>query len=197
MKKTLLSALMAAPLLFAQPAAAEVTHYELENPHTQIIFFVSHLGFSNSQGEFLKYDGSFTLDTENPANSAAEATIHVDSIDMGHDTWEEHLKAEKFFNAAQYPEITYKSTAVEVTGENTAKVTGDLTMLGQTKPVVLDVTFNKAGVHPFSGKHVAGLTAKGTIKRDEWGMTYGAPGIGNEVELRIEVEGIRKDAPSE
>lgn len=186
--------MLAAPLLFAQPAAAEVLHYELENPHTQIVFFVNHLGFSNSSGKFLKYDGSFTLDTDHPENSTVSATIHVDSLDMGHDVWEEHLKAAKFFNAAEYPEMTFQSTKVEPTGENTAKVTGNLTLLGQTKPVVLDVVLNKKGTHPMSGKQVAGLSATGKINRTDWGMDYAVPGVGDEVELRIEVEGIRTDA---
>lgn len=187
------TAALAAPLMFAQPAAAEVTHYELESPHTQVIFYVSHLGFSHSQGEFLEYDGHFTLDTENPENSSAEATIYAESIHMGHEKWEDHMKNADFFNVTEYPEITFKSTKVEMTGENTAKVTGDLTMLGRTRPVVLDAVLNKIGTHPMSGNTVAGLSATATIKRSDWGMDYGVPNVGDAVELRIEVEGIRKD----
>ena len=93
--------------------------------------------------------------------------------------------------------MTFKSTAIEVTGENTAKITGDLTLLGVTHPVTLDVTHNKSGTHPYSGKFVSGFSATTTIKRSAFGMKYGLPAVSDDVEVRLEVEGIRQEAAQE
>ncbi len=175
-------------------AHAAPEKYEFDKDHTQILFFVNHLGFSNSQGEFHDYDGGFTFDAENPENSSIDVTIMTDSVDMDDEKWDDHLKNADFFHVEKYPEMTFKSTAIEVTGENTGKVTGDLTLLGVTQPVVLDVTFNKADTHPYSGKFVAGFSGSTTIKRSEFGMEYGLPAVGDEVTVRLEVEGVRVDA---
>ncbi len=173
-------------------ARAAVETYTLDKAHTQIVFFVDHVGFSKSHGDFLDFDGSFDFDENNPESGSVEVSIKTASIDMvGNQKWIDHLKNADFFDVEKYPTMDFRSTGVEMTGENTAKLTGDLTLLGVTKPVTLDVTFNKAGKHPFSGKYVAGFSARGTLKRSDFGMTYGLPLIGDEVELRIEVEGER------
>lgn len=170
-----------------------VEHYNFDKAHTQILFFVDHLGFSMSQGEFHEYEGGFTFDRANPENSSIDVTIKTASIDMDHDKWDAHMKNEDFFHVEKYPEMTFKSTAIEVTGENTAKITGDLTLLDATKPVTLDVTHNKSGEHPYSKKMIAGFSATATINRSEWGMDYGLPGVGDEVHIRLEVEGIKQE----
>ncbi len=182
-----------AVLSFPVPAQAAIETYTFDKPHTQVVFFVSHLGFSMSEGEFLDYDGKIVFNTGAPERSSVEVTINTDSIDMGDATWDEHMKAENFFHVAKHPAMTFKSTAIEVTGENTAMMTGDLTLLGVTKSVILDVTYNKSGVHPFSGKYVSGFSARGSLNRSDFGMTYGIPGVGDEVELRLEVEALRDD----
>ena len=193
MKKFLLSA--AALTLMAVPtgAQAEVEKYSFDKAHTQILFFVNHLGFSMSQGEFHDYDGHFTFDRAEPANSSIDVTIQTASIDMDDEKWDAHMKNEDFFNVEKFPAMTFKSTGIEVTGENTANITGDLTILDVTKPVVMAVTHNKSDVHPYSGKYVAGLSATTTVKRSDFGMTYGVPGVADEVQVRIEVEGVRED----
>ncbi len=184
-------------LSLAQPAFAAPEQYEFDKAHTQVLFFVNHLGFSNSQGEFLDYDGGFTFDEENPENSSVEVTFNIDGLDMDDEKWDAHLKNPDFFNMEEYPTMTFKSTDVEVTGENTGNITGDLTILGVTKPVVLETVFNKADVHPYSGKHVAGFSANSKINRSDFGMDYGLPGIGDEVIIRIEVEGVRVEPAEE
>ncbi|HEX2753257.1 MAG TPA: YceI family protein, partial [Alphaproteobacteria bacterium] len=120
-------------------------------------------------------------------------TIDTNSLTMDDDAWEKHLKNEDFFNVEKFPAMTFKSTKVEKTGDNTGRVTGDLTLLGVTKPVTLDVIFNKGGIHPYSKKYVAGFSATGKLNRSEFGMTYGLPGVGDEVNISIEVEGIREE----
>lgn len=191
----LLTVLTAGALAFSSlPSKAAVETYSFDTAHTQILFFVDHLGFSKSQGEFHTYDGGFTFDTENPDKSSVNVTIQTDSIDMDHEKWNDHMKNKDFFNVEEFPTMTFQSTAIELTGEKTANITGDLTILGVTKPVVLNTVYNKSGVHPFNGKYVSGFSATANIKRSAFGMTYGLPGVGDDVEIRIEVEGFRQDA---
>lgn len=173
------------------PAQAQIERYEFDKAHTQILFFVDHLGFSKSQGEFHDYDGFFEFNRNEPAKSKVEVTIKTNSIDMDDKKWDEHMKNEDFFNVEKYPTMVFKSTKIEVTGKNTANITGDLTLLETTKPVTLAVTFNKAGVHPFNQKYVAGFSSTASLKRSDFGMNYGLPLVGDEVDLMIEVEGLR------
>lgn len=174
---------------FPLSAHAEPKTYSFDKLHTQILFFVNHLGFSYSNGKFLDFEGGFTFDETQPANGQVDVTIKTDSINMDDATWDDHLKAKDMFNVAEFPTMTFKSTKVDMTGDKTAKLTGDLTLIGVTKPVILDVTFNKCGEHPFSKKHTCGFSARGSLKRSEWGMMKGIPMLGDDVELRIEVEG--------
>lgn len=190
MKKLLLGAAMAAVLSFPVQALA-ADKYEFDKEHTQILFFVNHLGYSFSQGEFLEFDGGFVFDEANPENSSIDVTIQTESIDMDSEEWDAHMKNEDFFHVEQYPTMTFKSTGIEVTGENTANITGDLTILDVTKPVVLDVTHNKTGKSPFGDDYKSGFSATANIKRSEWGIDYGLPNVGDDVEIRLEVEAVR------
>lgn len=182
----------AALLLSAAPARAEAERYTLDKAHTQIMFKVSHLGFSFSHGRFPDFDGSFTFDRENPANSAVNVTIRTAGIQMDDQKWNDHLKNPDFFNVEAYPEMTFKSTGIKVLSDKTADITGDLTLLGVTKPVTLHVTHNKSDKFPFGDRYVSGFSATGTLKRSDFGMSYGLPGVGDEVQLMIEVEGVRE-----
>ena len=172
---------------------AEPVKYEFEKPHTQIVFFADHLGFSKSSGRFMDFDGHFVFDEQDPASSSVEVTIQTDSINMSHEKWEDHMKNADFFNVSEYPTMTFKSAGIEITGEKTANITGDLTILDVTKPVTLAVQYNRSGVHPFNKKFVAGFSATTMIDRSEWGMKYGLPMMSPEVEIRIEVEGLKME----
>lgn len=174
-------------------AHAETERYTFDKAHTQILFFVDHLGFSHSQGEFLDFDGHFVFDRGNPANSYVEVTIQTDSIDMDDGEWDQHMKSKDFFEVEAYPTMTFKSTDIKKTGKDTALIMGDLTLLGVTKPVTLDVKHNKSAQHPFGNRYVSGFSATATLDRTEWGMDYAVPAVGKDVELRIEVEGVRED----
>lgn len=179
------------PLLFAAAAAQGADTYDFDRKHTQILFFVNHLGFSMSQGEFHDYVGQYKFDPDNWADSSVEIHIRTHSIDMDDYEWDQHLRSEDFFNVDANPVMSFRSTRVEQTGDNTGKLHGELTLLRQTRPVVLDVHLNKAGVHPKSKKFTTGFSATGTLLRSEWGMDYATPFVGDKVELRLEVEGNR------
>ena len=113
---------------------------------------------------------------------------------MGDGKWDEHLKSKDFFDVAQFPTMTFKSTKITKTGENTADVTGDLTIHGVTKPATLKVTHNKSGILPMNDKvYVAGFTATTTIKRSEFGMSFGIPMVGDDVTIILEVQGNQVD----
>lgn len=196
MLRAVLGGFFAVGLLFtpvvshAQTSAPE--KYVLDSPHTQIGFTINHLGFSNSTGKFLGYEGSFMLDRADLSKSSVAVTIQTDSLDMGHQTWNEHMKGTDYFNVAAFPTMTFKSTAVTLTGDDTADVTGDLTLLGVTKPVTLKVKHNKSGPHPFGENFIAGFDAAATIKRSDFGMTTSLPMVGDDVEIRISAEGIQE-----
>lgn len=188
----LLSLTLILGVAFSAPAKAQIELYDFDKAHTQILFFIDHLGFSKSQGEFHEYDGMFTFNRGEPEKSSVEIAIQTSSIDMDDEKWNTHMKNEDFFGVEKFPTMTFKSTAIEITGEKTANLIGDLTILETTKPVTLDVTYNKSGKHPFNGKFVSGFSATTQIKRSDFGMTYGLPMIGDEVDIMIEVEGFRR-----
>ena len=162
--------------------------YDLDKRHTQIIFSASHAGFSNPIGTFNDFDGVFEFDENGIENSNVEVTINTNSIDFNDDTWNQHMSAENYLNVEEHPTITFKSTSVTKTGDKTMDVIGDLTFLGQTKPVTLKVNFSKVGA--FMGKTRAGFEATTMIDRTEYGMTYNAPVIGADVDVRVIVEGV-------
>ncbi len=175
--------------LFSTPSIAQ--DYVFEPVHTQILFFCDHLGFSKSQGEFLKFSGTFNFNPDKLEESVAQISIDAASIDMDNEKWNDHMKNEDFFDVEKFPSIEFKSTKVMPHSDNQATMYGDLTILGHTETVALSVTHNKLGVHPFSGKTIAGFSATTTIKRSLFGMTYGLPALGDDVEIRLEVEGVQ------
>ena len=192
--RTLIRSFFAATLL-ALPfsVSAELSDvpsgkYTLDSSHGYITFTYSHLGFSNPRVGFNRFDTELELDNSNPENSTVEVTIDASSIDSRVAEFNDHLNGSNFFNTAEYPTITFKSTQVEATGENTFDVTGDLTILGTTKPVTLAATINKAANHPMRNVPTIGLSASATLLRSEWGLGAYVPAVSDEVELSIEVE---------
>lgn len=166
--------------------------YEIDPAHTHVVFTVNHLGFADTVGQFGSVSGTFNFDPDNVGGSNVEVTIDPASIDSNHEKRDEHLKGDDFFKSGEFPSITFVSTGIEKTGDNTATLTGDITMLGVTKPATLDVTFRNAGPHPFRKEIFrTGWSATTTIKRSDFGMGYGLPLIGDEVQLDIQVEASR------
>jgi len=172
------------------PAAAE--SFTIDATHAHAGFRVTHFGFSNTLGQFREIAGTLEFDEAKPEASTVSVTIKTASVDTALEARDEHLRKADFFNVDAFPEMTFTSTAIDVTGDKTAKITGDLTLLGVTKPVVLDTVFNQAGPHPMEKtRYVAGFSARGSLKRSDFGMVYAAPAIGDEIELIIDVEAVR------
>ena len=162
--------------------------YTLDSSHGYITFTYSHLGFSNPRVGFNRFDTKLELDSSNPENSTVEVTIDASSIDSRVAEFNDHLNGSDFFNTAEYPTITFKSTKVEATGESTFDVMGDLTILGTTKPVTLATTINKAANHPMRNVPTVGVSASAILMRSEWGLDAYIPAVSDEVKLSIEVE---------
>lgn len=173
--------------LFAAPAFAAET-LKLDPTHTEVVFQWDHFGLSKPTGKFMNAVGSVTLDEADPSKSSVEVSFDIAGINTGVANLDNHLKGADFFDAAQFPTATFKSTSVAVTSATTAKVTGDLTLHGVTKPVTLDVTLNKLGNHPMKGKKAAGFSATGTIKRSDFGINKYVPAVSDEISLEITAE---------
>lgn len=181
----------------AKPAAIDVPAgtYKLDPTHASLTWKVSHLGLSNYTARFAKFDATLDFDPAAMAKSKLSVTIDPKSIRTDYpfaDTKDFNKKLAEdaeYFNANAHPEITFTSTSVEMTGDKTAKVTGDMTLLGVTKPVTLDVTLNGGmKLQPFAKKPAVGFSATTTIKRSEFGFTKLVPVVADDVTLLIEAE---------
>ncbi len=188
--KSFLAASAFALVLGAGAPAFAADVYKLDQGHTSVTFQWTHFGFSHPSGKFMNAVGTVTLDQATPANSKVDVSFAIDGINTGVPALDTHLKSADFFDAAKFPTATFKSTKVDVTSATTAKVTGDLTVHGVTKPVTLDVTLNKKDIHPMMKKVDAGFSAHGTIKRSDFGIGAYVPNVSDEIDLSIEAEAI-------
>jgi len=182
-----------APLGPPQPPAAYTVSgvsgtYELDPTHTDVIAQWSHFGFSNPSLHFGQVEGRIVFDADNIAASSVEATIPLAGLEAYVPAFNEHLRNTDFFDAATFPAVTFKSTQVEVSGNNRLQVTGDLTVKDVTRQAVLDVSINGFGEHPMSKRPTAGFDATTTIKRSDFGMGAYAPHVSDEVRIRITTE---------
>ncbi|RYH03388.1 polyisoprenoid-binding protein [Salipiger sp. IMCC34102] len=185
--KTLYTTAAAAALL-AAPAFAEPVTYELDPGHSQVVFNYEHLGFSTTYGMFSGFEGTIDFDEEDPANSSVEVSFPVRSMMTGWEGRFEHFMSEDFFGAGEEDMVTFTSTSIEVTGDDTALITGDLSMNDVTKEVVLDTTLNQAGTQPMEGREWLGFDATTTLLRSDFNVGAFAPNISDEVEVMISLE---------
>lgn len=177
--------IFAAAAVAAGAAYAEPVAYTLDPAHTQVAFSLDRLGFNHVLGQFDTVSGEIVLDEANPAASSVRATVQIGSISTGNATRDEHLRAERWLNAAAFPTAEFRSTAVRIIDGNRAEVTGALTLFGQTHPLTLNVTLNRIGAAQ-NGRRTAGFSIAGTLMRSTWGSSNGLPHIGDAVSLQIE-----------
>ena len=166
-----------------------------EPGHTEAEFKARHMMVSWVRGLFKDIHGTLELDFDRCLEATFEGEIDATGIWTGQPQRDEHLRSADFFNVKEFPTMTFESTKVEKTGEKTAKLHGNVTLLGQTKPAVFDVTFNKIAPHPvptYKGILTAGFSIRGTIKRTDWGMKLGVPALSDEIALYIEIESNEK-----
>ena len=193
MRKTLL---VAALFAFAGSAFAAPVTYKLDPKHTNVLASWNHFGYSNPYANFGDVEGTLVYDAADVSKSSVQVTMPISGINSFVDKLDEHLASGDFFDAAKFPNATFKSTSVAAAGTNKLTVTGDLTIKDITKPVTLDVTLNGAGEHPMLKKQAIGFSATATIKRSDFGVGAYAPNVSDEVQLRITTEGTLADAPA-
>ncbi len=188
MKRFTLASLLATT--FAATAFAAPVSYEIDPTHTAPRFEYSHFGYSNQIHRFNKTSGVVTIDREAKTGSV-DVTIDATSVNTGYDTFNEHIQGKDFFDTADFPTITFKSTKVTFKGDQPATVEGNLTIKGVTKPVTLTVTSFHAMPHPIKKKEAIGANATATIKRSEFNAGKYAPYVSDDVTLLIALEAIR------
>ncbi|MFC4725542.1 YceI family protein [Glycocaulis abyssi] len=185
-----LAAFLTAPMLGAT-AFAEPVAYEFDRSHTAIRASWDHLGMSRQSIYFTDYEGVLLLDLEEPENSTVDVTFNLAGgfwVGANQGDFEDHLEHSDLFHVEEFPTARFVATAFETEDGETGVMTGDLTLLGETRPVSLDVTLNFSGPHPMNQRQTAGFSASGTIIRSEWGLGYAAPFVSDEIALSIETE---------
>ncbi|QEW19775.1 hypothetical protein LA6_001965 [Marinibacterium anthonyi] len=191
MKTTLLAAgflVAAATAAFAAPE-----EYVLDSSHSQIVFSYNHLGFSTGYGMFSGFEGTIEFDAEDPASSTVSVSMPVESMITGWQPRFDHFMSDDFFGASDDDVVTFTSTSIEVTGDDTALITGDLTLNGVTKEVVLDTKLNQAGEHPMEGKPWLGFAATTTLVRSDYNLGMFAPYVSDEVQVEISIEAMKAE----
>ncbi|WP_293473331.1 YceI family protein [Phenylobacterium sp.] len=188
----LAAALLLAPVANAQttqvPAQARAGAYTLNSDHSKITWSVNHLGFSTYVGQFHGVTGTLRIDPASLATTELQVTIDTNLVATLTPALDTHLKSADFLDTARFPTATFKSTKVVRTGDRTADVTGDLTLHGVTKPVVIHATFNQAGVNLADKQYSLGFDGKAVIKRSEFGVSGYVPAVGDDVTLQLAAE---------
>ncbi|MEM9682017.1 MAG: YceI family protein [Pseudomonadota bacterium] len=182
------------------PAHAAPEKYEIDPEHFSIAMSVSHIGYYDQVAIFTEGAGSFLFDEAGPAVSDIRVTIQTASFFSGHQKRDDHVRSADFLNAREFPEMVFVGKTSVKTGERTGKIEGELTLRGVTRPMTLDVVWNKSAEYPMGGgllggkPYVVGIDARGTLKRSEFGMTYAVDNgfVGDEVTLMLGFEARRQ-----
>lgn len=178
-------------LLASSAGATETAQaFKLDPQHSYVVFRVMHLDIAWTYGSFRQVEGTFTLDPGNPAGSSFEVAVKVESVDTHVDKRDQHIRSPDFFDAKQFPLMTFKSTKVEKTA-NGYQVTGDLTVHGVTKSISLPLVKTGEGDDPW-GNHRAGFQGEFSIKRSDFGMTFMPKIVGEDVHITVSAEGVRQ-----
>ena len=181
-------------LIGASAVQAAPEKYEIDPAHASVGFLTMHIGYAKTLGMFLETSGSFAYDEDAQTLSDVTITVQTDSVFTNHDKRDQHLRSPDFLNSREFPEMTFVGKEAEKLSDTTGRLHGELTLLGQTHPLTLDLTLNKTGQYPFGDNYVVGVSARGTVKRSEYGMMYAVENgwVGDEIELIIEIEAIRE-----
>lgn len=192
-----LLAVSAATLALSGAAAAEPADWKIDAEHLSIAFEVAHIGYQHQIGLFRDAEGSFRYDPETRELTAGRVEVDAASVFTDHDERDEHVRGNDFLDVENHPMVVFEATGYtpDSGDDEGGTLAGNLTLLGQTHPVELDVTINKLAKYPFGhGKETLGISARTTLKRSRWGMDYAVSNglVGDEVALRFEFEAIRQ-----
>lgn len=188
---------LVAPAVAAEPAAAQAAvdfkaaksgAYTPDANHRHILFSYLHQGYSTSYVRWRDWTGTLIWNADKPEKSSVTITINADKVDSGVDIFDGHLRGEMFFDTAKHPTISFASTSLKKTAANSGVMMGDLTIKGVKKPVTLDVVINKAGFEQRGNLYKLGFSARGKVKRSDWGLDTAIPFVGDDVAIIIEAE---------
>ncbi|NUF38178.1 YceI family protein [Acinetobacter lactucae] len=168
--------------------------YKIDPTHTATVFSWNHFGFSTPSANFTDIQGVIKVDNAKPANSSVNVTIPLSSVNTNVPALDKEFQEEAWFNAAKYPNITFKSTKVETKDKKHFKITGELTVKGVTKPVVLDAVLNKQGEHPMAKVPAIGFNATTSFKRSDFGLGNYVPNVGDKITVNITTEATAANA---
>jgi polyisoprenoid-binding protein YceI len=189
---SVLPALLTALALGWLAGSAPAAEYTVDPIHSSLLFRVNHLGAGNIYGRFNQFSGTFAFDPKNPAGCSLTMEVIVDSIDSANKDRDAHLKSNTFFNAKEFPKITFKSSKMKALDAKTYEVTGDFTLHGVTKSVTVKLERIGSATHPKTKAIITGFETTFTIKRSDFGMKALVPAIGDEVKIIFAAEGTRK-----
>lgn len=182
----LVSTVLSTLLLAGQ---VEAKTFDIDIVHSSMAFFIDHLGFSRVIGVAKEFGGTFEFDAAKPEASSLDVNVKVASISTNNAQRDSDIQGADWFNATEFPDITFVGKEFKQANENTGSIVGDLTIAGVTQSATLDVVFNKEGENPWDKSHVVGFSAQTTVKRSDFGMKSALGMIGDEVRLYIEIEG--------
>lgn len=191
MKKLLLTSALVLATIFSSVANAGDYKIDRDGTHAFINFKIKHLGYSWLSGRFNDFDGTFTYDPANLSKSAVNVTIQMDSLDSNHADRDKHLKSGDFLDVSKFPVATFKSTALDITGDNTATITGELSLHGVTKTISFPISKIGEGDDPWGG-YRAGFTGSTSLKLADFGVDYNLGPASTHVELELHIEGVRQ-----
>ena len=174
--------------LTQNPVEVRSGDYVLDPAHSKITWSVDHMGFSTYVGQFTDVSARLDLDVANASESDLEAVIATDSVGTLNDQLDAHLKTADFFDTAKFPIARFEATGIRLTDRDSAQITGNLTLRGITRPVIIAADFNQAGINPVDQKYTLGFDGRALIKRSDFGIDYGLPMLGDEVTLNLEAE---------
>jgi polyisoprenoid-binding protein YceI len=191
MRTSLLRTVLALSVVAGVGSVSRADDYVIDAAHSGVTFQISHMGVSYIPGRFNEFSGNFTIDTSDPAKSSFSLTIKTESVDTNNSKRDEHLRAPDFFNAKQFPTITFASTAVKAV-EGGYEVTGDLTMHGETKPITFSLKGGKTAEFPPKVIRTGFTSPQIVIKRTDFGVGKPMPVLGDDVYIAVSFEGTKK-----
>ena len=180
------------PNLDTEIAELKAGEYKVDTRHTSILFKVNHLGFAKYVGRFNDFEASLDFSPENFTDANLNARVDMSSVDVNSEKFEQTLTGTSWFNVKKHPYATFQSTSARLVGDKRAVFTGDMTFLGQTAPIEIDVIFNGGGINLLTSSYTIGFEAHTTFKRSDYGLTKFIPAIGDEIELEIHAEFKRR-----
>lgn len=189
MKFPVIGALAAASALTLSAAPVAAAPWTIVDGHGAVTFSVEHFGFSSTPGLFRDFSADIDFDPEDIESSSVSFTIDAASIDTNWEARDEHIRSGDFLAVEEYPEITFVSTSVNKTGEDTAEVVGDVTMKGETNEEAFTATMKRIGPNPLDEEQtIAGFVVEGEIDRTDYGVSYAAPAVGAVIPIRLDLE---------